>query len=70
MHFDDVSCLLSNHIIQLTGEVLGGETEVLSEYNVSENVFSVAPLYPILVLSGQIFVNTSWLEQYNLVKVV
>jgi len=62
MHFYNFSCLFGNYVIELACEVFRGEAEVLGEDNVSKDVLAVAPLNPVLVLSCQVLVHSSRLE--------
>ena len=62
MHLDHISSLLCNNVIQLTCEIFGWEAEILSKDHMSEDVLTVAPFNPVLVLSRQEFVHSPWLE--------
>lgn len=70
VHLDYLSCLLGHHIVELPREVLRRETEILGEHHVAQDVLSVAPLDPVLVLSGQVLVYAAWLENYELKNVI
>jgi len=51
VHLDDLSCFLSDHIVQLPRKVLRRETKVLGEDYVPEDVLAVASLNSVLVLA-------------------
>ena len=62
MHLYNISGLLCDNVIQLTGEIFGWEAEILSKDHMSEDVLAIAPFNPVLVLARQEFVHSSWLE--------
>jgi hypothetical protein len=70
MHFDHLSGLSGDHVVELSGEVLGRETEILGQNHVAENVLTIRPLYRILILTRQVLVNSSRLEVEQLVHIV
>ena len=70
MHPYHFSRLPSNHIIQLSGEVLRGETKVLGQHNVAKNVLSIRSLNGILVLPRQVFVHSPRLKVEQLIEIV
>ena len=51
MHLDHFSGLSGDHVVELSGEVLGRETEILGKDHVAENVLTIRPLYRILILT-------------------
>ena len=70
MHLDHFSCFSCDHVIQLACEVLGRETEILGQHDVSENVLTISSFNRVLILTRQVLVNSSWLEVEQLVHVV
>lgn len=70
MHLNHFASLASNNIIQLPCEVFRREAEILRQDNMPENILSISPLNGILVLPGQVLVNSPRLENQHLVHVI
>jgi hypothetical protein len=70
VHLDDLSRLLRDDIVQLACEVFGWKAKVRSQDHVSQDVFSVVAFDPVLILSRQMFVNSSWFIKHNFKYVV
>ena len=70
IHFDNVSCLFGHNVIQLSCMIFGRETQILSQDNVSEYVFSIYSFNSVLVFSGQVLVHPSWFINNKLKNVI
>lgn len=62
MHLNNIPGLFSHHIVKLARKVFRWKAEVLSKYNMSQDVLSVHPFDSVLVIPCEVLVYTSRLK--------